>query len=203
MKGYPAVHPHGIPVPTRPLRLLPLAAAPLLLAGAAHAATGSHGGPDYVDFGWRVFNFAILIGLGYWLLAHKIKTFFSDRRRGIKSALAEAAASRAAAQNTFQEYEAKLTRATGEIEAIGAMIKAQGQAERERLIAEGRRAAEKMRDDAQARMEQAFGKASQELRAEAVRLSTEMAEELLKRNVGPADHEALVRDYIEKVVNKP
>lgn len=203
MNGYPALRPRGVPVPGRSLRLLPLAAAPLLLAGAAHAATGSQGGPDYVDFGWRVFNFAVLVGLGYWLLAHKVKTFFSDRRRGIKSALAESAASRAAAQKTFQEYEAKLTRATGEIEAIGAMITAQGQAEKERLIAEGHRAAEKMRADAQARMAQAFGRASQELRAEAVRLSTEMAEELLKKNVRPADHEALVRDYIEKVVNKP
>ena len=203
MKGYPAVHRHDGPVPGRPLRPLPLAIASLLLAGAAHAATGSHGGPDYVDFGWRVFNFAILVGLGYWLLAHKIKTFFSDRRKGIRGALAEADASRAAAQKTFQEYETKLTRATGEIEAIGTMIKAQGQAEKERLIAEGHKAAEKMRDDAQARMEQAFSKASQELRSEAVRLSTEMAEELLKRNVRPADHEALVRDYIEKVVNKP
>jgi F-type H+-transporting ATPase subunit b len=51
-------------------------------------------------------------------------------------------------------------------------------------------------------MEQEFNKASRELRIEAVRLSTQMAEELLRKNIRANDHEALVKDYIEKVVNK-
>lgn len=51
-------------------------------------------------------------------------------------------------------------------------------------------------------MEQEFKKASRELRVEAVRLSTQMAEELLRKNIRENDHEALVKDYIEKVVKK-
>lgn len=183
------------------LRIILLALALPMMAGAAQAA-GPDAGPSYADFGWRVLNFAVLLALIYWLSADKLKVFFSDRRDDIQTALTETEASRKAAQQTFQEYEIKLAKATGEIDEITAMIKAQGQAEKERLIEEGRKAAQKVREDAQARMEQAFSQASQALRTEAVRLSTEMAAELLKKNIQPADHEALVKDYIQKVVNR-
>jgi len=210
VNGRPAVHQPGDPdAPGLSgtgdpglLRIIPLALALPMMAGAAHAAAGPDAGPDYADFGWRVLNFAVLLALIYWLSADKIKSFFSGRRGGIQTALTETEASRKAAQQTFQEYEIKLAKATGEIDEITAMIKAQGQAEKERLIEEGRKAAQKVREDAQARMEQAFSQASQALRIEAVRLSTEMAAELLKKNIQPADHEALVKDYIQKVVNR-
>ena len=82
------------------------------------------------------------------------------------------------------------------------MIKSQGLAEKERIIEDARKAAEKMKEDTQARMEQEFNKAVRQLRVEAVRLSTQMAEELLRKHIRATDHEAMVKDYIEKVVNK-
>lgn len=165
-------------------------------------ASGGGGHEEQNDFVWRLVNFIILIGVLYWLLAKKVKEFFTGRREGIKTALAEAAAAREAAEKKFQEYDATLAKATGEIEAIGEMIKAQGMVEKERIIDDARKTAEKMREDAHARMEQEFVKASQELRIEAVRLSARMAEELLKKNIRADDHEAMVKDYIEKVVSK-
>ena len=60
-----------------------------------------------------------------------------------------------------------------------------------------------MKEDTQARMEQEFKKAGSQLRAEAALLSVQMAEELLKKNLSAKDHEAMVRDYLDKVVNKP
>lgn len=186
------------------LRLLPMALLTLLWTGSALAAgDGTHQGPDYLDFGWRVLNFAILAGLIYWLVADKAKAFFTDRRNGIAKALAEAEAAREAAQKTFQTYDAKLTKATGEIDEIRAMIEAQGRSEKERIVEEGRKTAAKMREDAQARMEQEFGEATQALRIEAVRLSTEMAEEIIRKNIRPEDHEAMVRDFIEKGMGRP
>jgi F-type H+-transporting ATPase subunit b len=211
MSGRPLLRRHGdagIPCASGAggrffFRLLPL----LLLAGAlkigaAHAAGGSHAGPDYADFAWRVVNFAILAGLIYWLVAARVKAVFAERRSGIRTALSEAAAARDEAQETFREYEVRLAKASAEIEQITSLIEAQGQSEKERLSEEGRKTAEKIREDAQARMAQEFSKASQALRIEAARLSTEMAGDLLKKNIRPEDHEAMVRDYIEKVVKK-
>ena len=171
---------------------------------AAHASGGGGGdeGPNWFGFAWRVVNFLILIGVLYWLLADKLKSVLSARREGIRTDLAEAVAARAEAEQKVREYSAKLEKATGEIDEIKQMIQAQGLTEKERIIEDARKAAEKMKEDTRARMEQEFNKASRELRIEAVRLSTEMAEELLRKNIRANDHEALVTDYIEKVVNK-
>ncbi|MCE5281003.1 MAG: ATP synthase F0 subunit B [Deltaproteobacteria bacterium] len=170
---------------------------------AAYASGGAEKeGPNWFDFVWRLFNFLALIGVLYWLLAKKTKDFFVGRREGIRTALAEAASARDEAQKKFQEYAAKLDKATGEIDQISAMIQSQGRAEKERIIEDARKAAEKMKEDTQARMEQEFQKASLELRTEAVRLSSEMAEELLKKHIREADHEAMVRDYVDTVTGK-
>jgi F-type H+-transporting ATPase subunit b len=173
---------------------------------AAHASgggeSGSHEGPNWLNFFWRSVNFLALAGACYWLLAKKMREFFTGRREGIRSALAEAVTARRAAQKQFEDYSAKLDKATGEIDQIGEMIKSQGLAEKARIIDDARKVSEKMKEETRTRMEQEFNKASRQLRIEAVRLSATMAEELLRKHIRPADHEAMVEDTIEKVVSK-
>jgi F-type H+-transporting ATPase subunit b len=163
---------------------------------------GGHEGPGWVSFAWKLLNFLVMAGVIYWLAAKKVKEFFTGRREGIKTSLADAVTSRKDAEKKFQEYAAKLDRATGEIDELTRMIQAQGLTEKERIIEEARKAAEKMREEAKTRMEQEFNKASHQLRIEAVRLSAQMAEGLLRKNIRVEDHEAMVQDYIEKVARK-
>jgi F-type H+-transporting ATPase subunit b len=163
---------------------------------------GKHEGPGWIGFAWKLVNFLILAGIIYWLMAKKVKKFFTGRQEGIKTALADAITSRETAEKKFREYSAKLDEATGEIDQIAGMIRSQGLAEKERIIEDARKVAEKMKEDVQMRMEQEFNKASHQLRIEAVRLSTQLAEGLLRKNIRVEDHEAMVEDYIEKVVNK-
>ena len=59
-----------------------------------------------------------------------------------------------------------------------------------------------MKEDTQARIEQELKKASQQLRMEAVQLSVHVAEDILKRNITPEDHQSMVKDYLDKVVRK-
>lgn len=176
---------------------------PLTMAYASGGGgEGGHEGPGWVNFAWKLVNFLIMAGVIYWLAAKKVKEFFTGRREGIKTSLAEAVTAREDAEKTFREYAAKLDRATGEIDEITRMIQAQGLTEKERIIEEARKAAEKMREEAKTRMEQEFNKASHQLRIEAVRLSAQMAEGLLQKNIRAEDHEAMVQDYIEKVARK-
>jgi F-type H+-transporting ATPase subunit b len=175
----------------------------IFLLAAAHASgDGAEGGRDWFDFSWRMFNFIVLVGILFWLLAGKIRDFMTGRREGIRTALAEAVSAREAAEKKFREYSEKLEKATGEIAQIGEMIRSQGLAEKERIIEDARKAAEKMKEDTRARMEQEFSKGSRDLRIEAVRLSTEMAEEILKKQIRPEDHESMVKDYIEKGIGQ-
>ncbi|MFH2120493.1 MAG: ATP synthase F0 subunit B [Pseudomonadota bacterium] len=165
-------------------------------------AEGGDEGPGWVKFAWKLSNLLIIAGVIYWLTAKKVKEFFTGRQEGIKTSLAEAVTAREDAEKKFREYAAKLDQATGEIDEITRMIQAQGLTEKERIIGEARKAAEKMKEETQARMEQEFNKSSHQLRIEAVRLSAQMAEGLLRQNIRVEDHEAMVQDYIEKVVRK-
>lgn len=207
-----SLSPDGIPT-QRPgyggrifLCLLSCLSACLFWLAAAYAAgggeAGGHEGPNWLNFFWRSVNFLVLAGIIYWLLAKKTKEFFAGRQGGIRTALADAAAAREAAEKKFREYSTKLDKATEEIEQISEMIRSQGLAEKERIIVEARKEAEKMKDDTKTRIEQEFKKASQQLRSETVRLSTQMAEELLKKHIQVADHQSMVEDYIAKVVSK-
>jgi F-type H+-transporting ATPase subunit b len=174
----------------------------LFVSVSAWASGGEDGAAMGKDFAWRIFNFSIFAGILYWLLAGKIKVFFSGRRQEIKKALEEAEQVKREAEQKFKEYEEKLSKATAEISGIVEMIKSQGVAERDRILADARIAAEKMKEDTKARMDQELNQARRELREEAVSLSVQMAEEILKKTITPVDHENMVKDYLSKVVIK-
>lgn len=180
----------------------------VLMAGIAYASGGgegheaAHDGALMKDFWYKMLNFVVLVGFLYWFLAKKIKEFFSGRRTEIKNSLTEAQAAKEEAEAKFKEYSAKLDKATDEISGVVEMIRAQGQAEKEKIVEDAKKAAQKIEEDTKARMEQEFKSASNELRQEAVLLSVQMAEELLKRSITAQDHDAMVRDYLDKVVIK-
>ena len=166
--------------------------------GEGHGASAS----QWKDFAWKALNAAIIIGFLFWMLAPKIKGFFSGRRQEIKESLETAAVQKTEAEKQYREYAEKIDKASQEIDGIFEMIKAQGVAEKEKIIADAKKVAEKMKEDAQARIEQELNKASGQSRSEAVALSVQMAEEILKRNITASDHETMVREYLDKVVNK-
>jgi len=153
-------------------------------------------------FGLKALNTAIIIGFLFWMLAPKIKSFFAGRRQEIKESLDNAANQKAEAEKQYREYAEKIDKASAEIDGIFEMIKAQGVAEKQRIVEDAQKVAVKMKEDAQARIEQELSKASAQLRGEAVALSIQMAEEILKRNINAQDHDAMVKEYMDKVVNK-
>ncbi len=153
-------------------------------------------------FAFKTLNAAIIIGFLVWMLAPKIKDFFSGRRQEIKESLETTAVQKADAEKQYREYAEKIDKASLEIDGIFEMIKAQGVAEKQKIIEDAKKVAQKMKEDAQARLEQELKKASGQLRNEAVALSVQMAEEILRKNITAQDHETMVKDYMDKVVNK-
>jgi F-type H+-transporting ATPase subunit b len=177
----------------------------ILTSALAYASEG--GGHEetvklWIDFAWRVFNFGLLIWFLYWVAAKKIREFFFDRRDNIKASIEEKITEKEETEKKFREYSLRLDKATGEIKGIFEMIKAQGLAEKEKIIEDAKKAAAKMIEDTQARMEQELKTARNQLRSEAAELSVAMAEELLKKNINQELHESMVKDYLDKVVKK-
>jgi F-type H+-transporting ATPase subunit b len=188
-----------------PILLITLTLALLVTLSTVYASGGSEGGHEknqWFEFGWKTLDFIILVGFLYWLLADKIKVFFVGRRQEIKDSMENAAKQKAEAESKYREYSEKIDKASQEIDGIIEMIKAQGVAEKQKIVEDAGRVAQKMKEDAQARIEQEFNKASYQLRSEAVSLSVQMAEEILKKNITAQDHEVMVKEYMDKVVNK-
>ena len=178
----------------------------LLQASIAYASGGGEGGHDgnkkWFDFAWKTFDFIVLVGFLYWMLAPKIKEFFVGRRQDIKDSLEKTAKQKTEAEGKFREYSEKIDKASAEIDGIFEMIKAQGVVEKQKIIEDAEKVARKIKEDSLLRTAQELKKASDLLRAEAVKLSVQMAEEILKRNITVQDHETIVKEYMEKVVNK-
>jgi len=176
----------------------------LLWTAVSYASSGaegaeSHGGGKLMDFVWRLVNFAILAAILYKLAAKAVKVFFVGRRAQIKETMENAIALKEDAEKKFREYEAKLTKATREIEDLTAMIRSQGEAERLKILEDAKISAEKVKEDAKARIDQEYTKARKELREEAVALSIQMAESILKKKSKKSDHDTMVSDFIDRV----
>lgn len=168
------------------------------LSGPAVAA-GGEGEGSFADFGWRTVNFLILAALLFYLLAKKIRALFLERKDDVLAALKEAQNARERAELKYREVSAKLAAADEEIAALRRMIEAQGQTERDKILAEANHIAARIKEEAKARMEQEYARLSRELQAEAVNLSLSMAEKILQDKITQADRENMVRGILRKI----
>jgi F-type H+-transporting ATPase subunit b len=173
-------------------------------AGEAHGGGhgGGHGGAaQWKDFMWRCIDFAALVLIMVWAVKKAdMKKALADRQAGIDKALREADEMKAAAEKKFSEYNAKLAQANKETEELQKLIREDGLAEKARIVAEAKVAAEKIKDQARVLADQEIVRARTELREEAARLAVQLAEQTLKANMKADDQDRLVGEYLTKVV---
>lgn len=168
--------------------------------GGAHG--GGHGGAaQWKDFMWRCIDFAALVLILVWAVKKAdMKKALADRQAGIDKALREADELKAAAEKKFAEYSAKLAQANKEAEDLQKIIREDGLAEKARIVAEAKIAAEKIKEQAKVMADQEIVRAKSELREEASRLAVQLAEQTLKSAMRPDDQDRLVGEYLTKVV---
>jgi F-type H+-transporting ATPase subunit b len=178
------------------------------LAALGFAQEAAHEGAHHVDsaaqmkdFAWRCLDFGALVVIAVWAIKKAdLKGTLSARRSGIERTLKEAVEAKEAAEKKFQEYSVRLDQANQEIEQISLNMKREGEAEKERIIAEAKVAAERIKAQAESAAAQEVLKAKGELRAEAAKLAVELAEQKIVKNIAKGDQDKLVGDYISKVV---
>ena len=175
--------------------LLGLATLAMASAGGGHASEGVL----LKDFLYRCLNFAVVLGiLGYFALK-PIKKALGDRKEHVVKTLEEARKSRAEAEARYQEVEAKLKAANADIEQVYSAIREEGEAERQKIIANAVTMAEKIQAEAEKSAQRAVENASLQLRAEAASLAVQLAEQLIKKNISSEDHDRLLNEYINSV----
>lgn len=179
----------------------------VLVASVGFASEGGGGahhpdsGAQMKDFGWRVLNFAVLVGIIVWALKKAdVKGSLAARQADIEKNLKDAEAARDAAEAKLREYGVKLDQASKEIDELHAAIVREGEQEKSRIIAEAKSASEKIVAQAALSAEQETVKARNELRAEAARLAVEIATGKLTGAIQKNDHDRFVGEYLDKVV---
>jgi len=150
------------------------------------------------DLAWRIANFSILVIVLHVALTGKIIDFFKNRTIAIREALDESSQSKRDAEKKYQEVADMLSRAKKEIEDMQASFVEEGKLERNRLISNAEKEAEKIKLQAQNSAEQEIRAARFALRSEAVELAIELAEELLKKQITAKDLKRITKEYINK-----
>ena len=170
----------------------------LLWAGMVWASEG--GTSKWPDFWYRVLNFVLMAGILVFIARKPIREFFAKRTQTIATTLTELEAKKKEAEKTYQQYNQKLAELDKETARILEEYRAQGEAEKAKIIAAAEKSAADIRAQADRAIQQEIASATLALKREVAELSVVAAEKVLKERIGKEDHQRLLKDFTTKVV---
>jgi len=191
---------------TRMIKALPVMAVLLGVAGAALAAgAGEHGGVTEAkmqDLIWRTFNFIVFAAILIKLAVRPAKEFFAQRAQSIAQNLEELEARKQAAEAALAAAEARLKEVEKERERLIQQFVAEGELEKAAILKKAEMVAQRIKEMARMTIEAETKRAAQELKREVAEQATRLAEEMIRQKLTFTDHQRLVEEYLEKVVEK-
>ncbi len=177
----------------------------VLISSAVYAseAAEAEGGHEAITFmgDWfpRLVNFAIIAGVVVYFTRKPIRDFFKNRSLEIAKAIQESKEARERAVAALAEMEHKVKDLEAEMNRLIEDARARGEKDKQAIIEEGK----KMVSDIDAQVKQGVEvevqKAVTSLQAEAASLAVDLAEKNIREQIGPKDHERIVKEYITKV----
>lgn len=148
---------------------------------------------------WQAVNLVLIIGVLFYFGRGAIGDFFSSRRDGIRKELSESAELLRQAETRNAELQRKLVDLQDEVANIKTTAAHRAEEEAARILSEAQSTANRIRTDAQAAIAQELRRAQSTLRDEAADLALQMAAQKLKDNVGDADRDRLIDEFITRV----
>jgi F-type H+-transporting ATPase subunit b len=161
---------------------------------------GADRSADLLDLLYRWINFTLLVIILVIVLRKvPIKEFFASRIEGIKKELEDLKKQRSAAESKARDLESKLKAFEGERKEILAQYRADGLAEKERILAEARDRAKQILEQAEMSIQYELQTAKEKLKDEVVAVAAQRAEEIIAREMTDRDQDRLVNEFIEKL----
>ena len=149
-----------------------------------------------VPFGAMLLNSAVL----FWLLIRFAKKPIADalksRKATILRGMEEAGQMKSEAEARLADYEQKLATVDQEIERVRRDMRASGESERKRILAEAKEKRVRMERDAQTLISQELKAAREGLLSEMTRAALRSAETTLRSKVTAADQTRLAEEYL-------
>jgi F-type H+-transporting ATPase subunit b len=174
----------------------------LLAPVCAWAATGEHAEEGHGGGGsmiWHALNLLILIAAIVYFGRKPIQEFFATRRREIEANLERSAGLLREAEHKLGEWNRRMAQVDGEATEIHRLARERAESERRAILAEAEAAAERIRRDATAAVEQETRRARERLRHEASSLAVDLAADLVRRQIQDGDRARLADEFIGKV----
>jgi len=161
---------------------------------------GADRSADLRDLLYRFINFALLIIILVWALKKAdIKSLFSKRIDDIREKLETLKRDKEEAEEKYQVIDKKLKAFEKERIEIIEQYKQEGEAEKERIIAEVNLRVQQIIEQSEATIQQEIQTAKDRLKQEVVNLSAQKAQEIIAREMKDEDQDRLVQDFIERV----
>lgn len=186
-------------VSTGPISIAVLTSLVTLAAGVAQAASGGGDHDPLMETFWQAVNLIIILGVLVYFGRGPIRAYFASRHATIKNELTEAAELLDRAEHRNAELQRRLVDLNSELEGIREAAHRRAEDEAEKILADARASAERIRSDAQAAVAQELRRAQSKLREEAANLAMDLAAQKLEQNVGDADRDRLMDEFITRV----
>ena len=175
----------------------------LLVLGVAAAAYAAGDGAipreKWMDLLYRTTNFAGLAFILVFFLKKPFADGLNSRRDGIKDQLEALESRKAEAEQMYKEAEAKLARLDDEVNSIITEAVKQGEAEKAKIITDAERNAGDIKRQAEMAVAHELAEAKTRLKGEIAEQAVLLAEELIKKNIQPADQSRMVELSLDKV----
>ena len=150
--------------------------------------------PTGIVFRWL--NFAIVVGLLGYAIRKMMLPALRARAEGIRRAIAEGGAAKAAAEEQLRTVEEKLSRLDEEVAAMRAAAQRESEAEARRIRALAREEAAKIERAARAEITAAERSARIELRRMAAQLTVSRAEAIIRERINVTTRAALFHSFL-------
>ena len=161
---------------------------------------GDHAaGNPMLELLWQAVNLAILFAVLFYFARKPLQSIFAARCEQIKGDLDAAAELLAAAEQHYAGWQRKLINLQQELDEIRATGRRRAEEEREAILADAETAADRIRRETEAVIEQELRRAQNALRDEAAVLATEIAERILREQLGGADRDRLLDEFITRI----
>jgi F-type H+-transporting ATPase subunit b len=168
-------------------------------------ATASLASPADFRFDMAIYSFLvflILLAVLYKFAWAPIAQALERREETIARQIDEARLASEKGAALLRQYESKLAAATDEARNIVAGARKDAELAKDRIVAEARDAAHKERERAVSEITVAKNQALDEIAQRSVQTAVSLASQLIRREVRPQEHEALIGDAISKFHNE-
>ena len=150
-------------------------------------------------FVWTILTFLLLVFVLAKFAWKPLLKMLQDREDMIRSSLEDAEKAKSELERLNKESEAIMAKARSEAQSILADGKAAAEKVKDGIIAKSKEQANKIREDAENQIQVEKDKAISEIKEEVVNLTLSVAEKLIQKNLSDADNKSLIEESLKKV----